>query len=177
MHATLRDMLEGARHHEEGERSVSEEVELRLWESFTADDTIEKRYGGKETARLLRIIAGRIKAIEVNAAAERCWLDDPFIFHQVRTMIDVILEHLRPRGRRVVPRLVRRRHPSLIKAANDMGRHQAQFALTMLEAATEEETPSELPPVPFIRAAGSLGVRLKKRGKRSAANSTKGKRR
>jgi hypothetical protein len=132
MSTKLREALDTARRQPEDERSLSEEIELRLWASLTADKDIEMRFGGKATARLLQIIAERIMAIEIDAGGEHKWLDDRFVYEHVCTMIDVILDHLKPRGRRTMPKVLMRRHPTLLKEVENIGRHNALRALAML---------------------------------------------
>ena len=70
MSTKLREALDTARREPEGERSLSEEIELRLWQSLTVDRKIEARFGGPGTARLLQIIAERIMAVEVRLGGE-----------------------------------------------------------------------------------------------------------
>jgi hypothetical protein len=80
---------------EASERSLSEEVELRLRDSFEMDKEIEKRFGGWATARLLEIIADRIVSIETSTGgtkepggpARLRWFSDRFTYDQVRSMI------------------------------------------------------------------------------------------
>jgi hypothetical protein len=159
----LRDVLEAARHDPEHERSLSDEVALRLWESFTADERIEKRFAGTDTALLLQILAEQIRAIEVGLGGEHHWLDHPFVFDQVRKMIGVLLDRFTPSGQRsALPEAVRVRHPSLRKHAKNIGLRAALDALGLLEAATREGVPNELPPTLYIRAAPLLGRRFKK---------------
>jgi hypothetical protein len=172
--AMLRGQLEAARHHDEIERSLSDEVAMRLSESFTADQHIEKRFGGADTALLLQILAEKIRAIEVGAGGEHHWLDHRFVFDQVRTMIKILLDRLAPPGRPgAMPEVVRAWHPTLRKHARDLGRWHAQNALSLLDAAGKEGVPHELPPGLYFRAAVLLGPRLRRaagrRGKGSAS--------
>jgi hypothetical protein len=154
--AKLRGMLEDARREPEGERSLSDEVSLRLWESFTADEKIAQRFGGPETAALLQIIAGQIGAVQIGTGGEN-WLADRFTFDQVKTMITVLLDGLKPSGKPgVMPAALRRWHPSMRSNAKTAGKRAAMRALEMLEAATHEEVPSELPPRLYFRAAQLL---------------------
>ena len=140
MSAKLRGLLQAeAIRHPEEERSLSQEIELRLWQSFTADENIEKRFGGLATARLLSQIANAIAWIEIRCGGENHWLDDRFVYDHVRTMINIMLDHVRPPGRRVVPKLLRR-----LKAQDEnIGRQEAVRALAMVKAATNEPMPNE----------------------------------
>lgn len=172
--AKLRDMLETERR--SAGHSLSNEVSMRLWTSFTATAELEKRFGGAANWTLFQILAERISSIEVAAGGEDRWLDHPFAYQQVRAMIDVVLDAFRPPGNpKVLPKAVRARHPSLIAQARGSGREAARQALDLLEAASREEVPAELPPELYFRAALPLGRRLGRRGKRSA-NATKGER-
>lgn len=162
MSAKLRALLDSARRRPEGERSLSQEIELRLWGSFTAEKDIEKRFGGVGTADVLGRLANSIKAIEVNAGGARHWLDDPFVYEHVRTMINIVLDQLKPRGRRVVPKPLRRWHPSLRQDIENIGRRHALELLAQLKAGLKEQnTPKEWPPVELLQASGSLGRRVR----------------
>lgn len=156
----LRTLLEESQQ-QTGAKSLSQEIEVRLWQSFTADSNIEKRFGGFATARLLEIIANRIGAIEVTAGGEHRWLDDRFTYDQVRTMIGIVLDHLKPRGRRTMPKLWRQLHPSLRRDFENMGQRHALEILAMLAIAMKEPMPDEMPPIAIYRAALPLGRRIR----------------
>jgi hypothetical protein len=165
MSAKLREALDNVRCQPDGGGSLSEEIELRLWQSLTIDKKIEARFGGPATAALLQIIAERIMAIETETGGEEKWLDHPFVFGQARVMIDLILDHLQPPGRRTLPKVMRRRHPALLKEVQNIGRHHAMRALTMLEAVMTEPKPSYMAPTEYYKAALPLGRRLGRRTK------------
>jgi hypothetical protein len=145
--AKLRDRLEEARVRPDGEVSLSEEVELRLSESFERDKNIEKRFGGPATAGLLEIVADRIRSIEISTGgidepegtSKLRWFDDRFTYDQVRSMIDVVLDHFKPAGRRTIPKAMRW-HPSLKREVENLGRHSALLALASFEAAPSKES-------------------------------------
>jgi hypothetical protein len=167
---SLRNRLEQARL-EEGGRSLSEEVEIRLRESFEINKSIDDLFGGKETRRILQIIAEQIEAIE-GATGERIydpekprnparprWFKDPFVYGQVRLMIDTIFQYLKPAGRRVIPKHVLL-HPSLKKEAENMGKHHAVQALARIQAARDQGRETDQP-IQYRRAARVLGSQLK----------------
>ena len=165
----LRNKLEDVQREADDERSLSEEVELRLRESFEMDREIEKRFGGPATARLLEMIAERVVSIETSTGgteepggpARLRWFNDRFTYDQVRSMIDVIFDHFKPGGRRTIPKTMRW-HPSLRKDVENLGRHSALLALACLESAKNDPKRIESDvPVLYDKAALPLGRRLK----------------
>jgi hypothetical protein len=162
--AKLRDLLEKARRRSGGEVSLSEEVELRLIASFQADKEVEERFGGYPTAGLLAIVAKCIRAIEIRCDGDH-WLDNAFVFGQARQMLNVLLDHFRPRGKRVIPKL----HPSLGKYAKEIGPYEARRALALLEQAKNasrqeiENIPVELRPVEYLQVKNVLGRLLQRK--------------
>jgi len=161
MTAALRHLLDDARRHPEGERSLNQEIELRLWQSFTAQKDAEQRFGGAKTAAFLEVIANRIRSIEVGMGADHHWLDNRFVFEQVRVMLNIVLDHFKPPGRRIMPRLGRLLHPALRKHLDNMGRREAFTMLAMLKiAASDKNLPAELPPVELKRAADLLATQI-----------------
>jgi hypothetical protein len=167
--ARLRDELEAARRRPDGEVSLSEQVEQMLWSALTAEADVEKRLGGPTTSALLSIIADGVAHVETFAGGEH-WLDNRYTFEQVRVMIDTVLDHLKPRGRRVLPESIRKRHPLLKADAKIIGQKTALHLLTLLDAGgnRREEVPTELPPprhyfdVPLARRLrGSLHAEQK----------------
>jgi hypothetical protein len=88
----LRARLEDAK----GRRSLSQEVERRLWESF--DEELKKdRFFGRETNyALFRVFSNAIQGVEMRS--QRKWDEDPYTFEQVKVAISTILDELRPAG-------------------------------------------------------------------------------
>lgn len=152
----LRNRLEHARL-EDGERSLSEEVELRLRESFETNKQIEERFGGKGTSRILQIVADRIGSIETST--ELRWFDDRYTYDQVKAMVDVIFAHFKPAGRRTIPKPMQW-HLSLKKDVENLGRHVALLALATLESARDHPKESDLP-AQYGKAALPVGRRLR----------------
>jgi hypothetical protein len=170
----LRNKLETARL-EEDERSLSEEVEIRLSGSFDMDKTISELFGGKETSLILQILAEQIDAIEALVGgrsdipydparprlgpAKLRWFKDPFVYDQVRLMLDTVLQHFKPAGRRVIPKHLLP-YPAAKREVENMGKHFAILALAQIEAARDQGSEVEVR-VQYRRAAHSLGRHLK----------------
>jgi hypothetical protein len=155
-----REANEEAQRDVNGERSLSEEVEIRLRQSFETETEIEKRFGGVGTSRLLEIVADRIASIEMSSGGLH-WFDDPYVYGQVRAMLEIVLDHFKPGGRRTIPKPMRL-HPSLKGEAENLGRHNALLALACLESAKNDPKRNESDvPVLYNKAALPLGRRLK----------------
>jgi hypothetical protein len=157
----LRDLLEEARRRSDGEVSLSEEVELRLRESFERDSEIEKRFGGPTTARLLEVLADRVRSIEAStggADGELRWFEDRFTYDQVRSMIEVVLDHFKPDGRRTIPKAMLA-HPSLKNEVENLGKHNALLALVSLQAGPFSNESGV--PALYRKAAFPLGRRIR----------------
>jgi hypothetical protein len=148
----LRGQLEETRrrseHAQKKSVSLSEHVEQLLWQALTAEREIEKRLGGPTTSAFLSIVADGISTVQGHLDGEH-WLDNPFVYGQVREMLDDMLDRRRPRGRRVLPENIRR-WPALLKEdAGKIGRKTALRLLSLLDAAgnaREEAPPSESRP-------------------------------
>jgi hypothetical protein len=152
----LRNWLDEAR---DG-RPLTAEILARLSASFTSERDFEQRLGGFATARLLVLVAKAIRAIETRGGGEH-WLNSRFTYEQVREMLNVLLDHLAPRGRRALPKLLRRLPPSFAKDIASIGRQEALKVLTLLKAVNDEPRPDVLPPVDIYRAALPLGRRVR----------------
>jgi hypothetical protein len=72
-------------------RSISEEIEHRLQESFTKDRLIAAFLGGGDTAQALRLIA---ELMQNESAPERSWKDDPDSAEVVRSATNLIIAQL-----------------------------------------------------------------------------------
>jgi hypothetical protein len=159
MSAKLRELLEAAA---DGERSLSQEIELRLRQSFTAVEETERRFGGPGTTSFLEIIANCIEEIEFACGSEHHWFDNQFMRDQVSALVNVILDHLKPR-QRAVPRQLRLWADQSI--INNLGRDQGLRVLSEIKeefaAASKRRTLDELPPVLIRHAATPLGRRIR----------------
>jgi hypothetical protein len=98
----LRTRLEAERTSAAPERSLSQEIELRIRETFDFDKSMQKLLGGSDYHYwLLRIVAEQIVSIEYHIG--RQFLKDRFTFDQVKSAINTILDHFKPRGRSSPP--------------------------------------------------------------------------
>src|SRR4051794_38467950 len=84
----LRGRLEEERTKAVPERSLSQEVELRLRESFDLDKTVKQLLGGPEHYWLMRIIAQQIAVIEHQTG--RAFRKDRYTFDQVKGCIETL---------------------------------------------------------------------------------------
>jgi hypothetical protein len=170
----LRNKLETARL-EEGEQSLSEEVETRLSSSFELEKSVDELFGGKDTRRILQILAEQIDAIEALVGgridipydparprlgpAKLRWFEDPFVYDQVKLMLDSVFQRFKPSGRRVIPKHLLP-YPSAKKEVENMGKHFAIVALAQIEVARDHGNEVDVP-VQYRKAARSLGKQLK----------------
>jgi hypothetical protein len=152
----LRRLLEDERRQPEGELSLSQLIEDRLLESFEIDKTFDELFGGRNTRLILQILAQRIASIEISTQSS--WLDDVYTHSQIRALIGVVLDHLRPVGRRTIPKSMRW-HTSLKKDVQNLGRHNALLALAAIESARDYPSQSDVPRK-YRKAARHLGSRL-----------------
>lgn len=124
----LRDQLvEAARHTGDAERSLSQEIELRLRASFKTGAKLKEQLGGPLLYQLFRIVAQNIRVIESQSGR---WFENRFAFDEAKSCINTLLDHLRPRGRRRVPQHLR--------SDPHYGRRVAQHSLFILEAALRD---------------------------------------
>jgi hypothetical protein len=102
--ASLREKLEASS--KQTERSLSQEIEARLRLSFEENQIRIDEFCGQENYWLFRIIANQIRTLEkvTYIGEHRLWWDDPYLFKQVKILINTILDYLKPKGRAVTPR-------------------------------------------------------------------------
>lgn len=111
----VRQKLESARRSSDGDRTLSQEIEIRLRRSFELDEELMKRFGSPGAYAFVRLIAEGIKGIEeicshnkagsaANDEGRRQWLQDRFTFEQVVLMINELLPYFRPAGKSVRPK-------------------------------------------------------------------------
>lgn len=100
-------------------RSVSEEIELRLEQSFTKQHSMLEALDlifGRENAALSMVIAELGKIINLSAALlalargksefkKACWIEDPILFNEFSSTLSLLLEGLRPKGELDVPKM------------------------------------------------------------------------
>jgi hypothetical protein len=152
MSTQLRDELDRARRG--STRSFNEEIELRLERSFALDEQVIKRFGSHGTYALFLMMAEGILLIEHNCVRGdekqelkvgndhfetthlqpkvSYWLHNGFIFDQVTSLINVMLSHFRPKGRRVKPKHLDKQF------AENIGRQIALYQLQGLQIKNPE---------------------------------------
>lgn len=100
-------------------RSVSEEIELRLEQSFTKQQSMLESLDlifGRENAALSMVIAELGKMINLSAGQlalsrgksepkKACWIDDPFLFNEFSSTLNLLLEAMRPKGEIDLPKI------------------------------------------------------------------------
>jgi hypothetical protein len=164
----IRDQLEKARHSPEGDKTLGQEIELRLRQSFSLEEDIRERFGGRGTYWILQLIAEAIGLIEKNCLGDPPqghWFDDPYTFDQVTSMIDAMLGYLKPRGKRTIPKHMQR---PLLKQ-QQFGPSIAAYVLAGVEAEAKQYPSNPQSEVRLAReravvtgAAIPLGRRLRK---------------
>jgi hypothetical protein len=98
----LRQRLEEERRKAVPKRTLSQEIEIRLLESFELEKKIEERFRGRRTYYILQMIADGIGLAE--CATERHWLDDAYTYDEIASFVCEALRLLRPKGKRAFPR-------------------------------------------------------------------------
>ncbi len=90
--STLRTRLDEAA--DQADRSLSQEIELRLEQSFANDQAKYDAFGGKHIYALMRFLGSAVSLIETGTG--RKWRDDRVTYHQVKVTIDKLLYGLGP---------------------------------------------------------------------------------
>lgn len=133
-----------------GGRTISQEIERRLRQSFEADAEIKSRFGSMFLYQLFRLLAVNIDSIEAQTLG--LFPRDRFTYDTVRHCLDTWLDYMRPRGRARVPK-----HTLALygrQPARGWGERVALNALFIIERALyDKET---LPVMPHMVAVGSL---------------------
>jgi hypothetical protein len=140
----LRARLEAERTIADPPRTLSQEIEQRIRESFDFDKSIQKLLGGNDYHYwLLRIIAQQMVLLEYHTG--RQFVKDRYTFNQVKLTINTILDCLKPAGRPAAPESLTK--SGLSKAAvNEYGKGLALLALAPIELApTQRQTMLVLP--------------------------------
>jgi hypothetical protein len=127
----LRARLEEERKSADPERTLSQEIDMRIRESFDLDRSIKKMLGGVDYYWLLRLVAQEIVFIEHQTG--RRFVEDRFTFDQVKAMINTILDHFKRPGVSSPPE----RLTALLdeRAITLLGKRAAVSALAQLELA------------------------------------------
>jgi hypothetical protein len=138
----LRTRLEAERMSADPERTLSQEIDLRIRESFDLDLSIKKTLGGADYYWLLRLVAQETVFIEHQTS--RRFVEDRFTFDQVKAAINTILDHFKPPGASSPPE----RLTALLdeRAITLLGKRAALLKLTQLELA--KMSSGDLPVLP-----------------------------
>jgi hypothetical protein len=127
MSTRLREELEQARR--KNAASLNEEIGQRLELSFE----LSKRFGSPGTYSFCRLVAEGIQLIEHNCSrGEETWLRNRFIFDQVTSLIDVMLDHFKPKGGRAKPKHLNKQF------AENVGKQIALYLLQGLQITNPE---------------------------------------
>jgi hypothetical protein len=92
--ADLRGWLERAA--KNSGRTLSQEIENRLRQTFVEEDRMIDRFGGERTARILQVVASVLNGMRNPENPEADWLDDPRAFDLGVDAIYWTLEPVRP---------------------------------------------------------------------------------
>jgi hypothetical protein len=158
--AALRERLDAARRKSETDRSLSQEIEMRLRLSFEMDARIQDRFGGPTNYWLFHTMASLVRIIE-NQTGRRWW-EDPYTFQQVKSCVEAIFRHLTPTGRVAIPKHFLA-FPYGKQQAPTLGERLALLALANLEVVLRGDGDEGLPHTgEFFAAAGPLVPKLTK---------------
>jgi hypothetical protein len=149
----LEKLRAAAAQHSDKRRTLSDEAELRLRESFELESEMQERFGGAGTASFLEVAAHHIKALEA-ACGGRHWYENRFVHNQVRLLLNAMLARFEPAGSRQPPKEVAQRYGS---QTDKMAVNAALQALSKIERADSGNKLSVL----FARAALPLGRSLR----------------
>lgn len=129
----LRDRLEAERTSADPQRTLSQEIELRLRESFDFDKAIQKLLGGNDYhCALLRFVAEVIVIIEVQTGLH--FVRDRFTFDHVKAAINTILDRFKPSTRSSLPdRLSVLKELAGEQAVKELGKRLALLMLVPIE--------------------------------------------
>jgi hypothetical protein len=122
---SLRERLEIAC--KEEDRTISQEVELRLQRSFEEPtQPIRERLGGPTTYWLFLIMGNQIRILENNFTGERWWRD-PYTHRQAKTLINSMMDFFKPTGRVRTPR-------RFMGIDQSLGQHLAEREMANIES-------------------------------------------
>jgi hypothetical protein len=88
----LKERLEQARL--ESGRSLAQEIEHRLEQSFTKEDIAHTAFGGPEEYRIMQLLALAVQQVE--AATGKKWTEDFATFHSVDRALRTVLSAFAP---------------------------------------------------------------------------------
>ena len=117
----------------ERERSVSEEINLRLRRSFEdPEQPIKDRFGGPTPYWFFLIIANQLRTLE-RFTGERWW-QDPYTHRQAKILFQTFIDCFKPAGRA-------RRPSRFSRIEEPLGRHLAERELANIEATLLDPNP------------------------------------
>jgi hypothetical protein len=154
----LRKRLDAARRSGEVERSLNQEIELRLRQSFDLEQKIETRFHGQRIYLVMQIIADQISLVET-ATGRSCW-EDPYTFQQAANSITTIIRFFKPKGRTVIPKQFSKEY------AKAFGENTASARLMLYETyAKAKEPPLDADGLRIYSGAPNIVAQLAKSGK------------
>ena len=152
----LRERLDAARR-EEVERSLNQEIELRLLHSFESEQRIEERFHGLRIYSLMRFIADEIEFLE-KITRRSCW-EDVALYEQVVLSINTVMEFLKPKGRKSVPKGFTK------ESFRDFGRRSAVDRLAMWQVFNRAPPTTSQPGFRIDSMAHTLVAQFAKSGR------------
>jgi hypothetical protein len=152
----LRARLEAERTSADPQRKLSQEIELRVRESFDLDKSIKKLLGGAAHYWLMRLVVQQLIVVEHQTG--RKFLEDRFTFDEVKAAINTVLDHYRPPGTSSPPE-----HLADLpeRAKKELGKRSALLTLSSWKLAEKRRDNFVLPD--FVDPnAGAQHLRLQK---------------
>jgi hypothetical protein len=126
----LRNRLEAERTSADPQRTLSQEIELRIRESFDLDKSIKELLGGADHYWFMRFVAQQLIIMEHQTG--RKFLKDRFTFDQVKDSINTILDYYKPRGASSPPEHLTQLPEGAIR---ELGKRSALLMLSSLKLA------------------------------------------
>ncbi|MCC2654530.1 MAG: hypothetical protein K0Q60_4696 [Microvirga sp.] len=153
---------------EKSGRSISEEIEFRLNDSFDRNRRIEDEFGGQEIFGIMKTIAwamretGRAAGFITTRTSEGAnhWLTNPYAFDQAVKAVQKVLEAVRPEGEIVPPKATG--FDVLDQALADLGPGFANTILEEIETGEPRSTGSIKRTEDLRRDLGTMVHRIQK---------------
>jgi hypothetical protein len=116
----------------QNERSVSQEAQLRLKESFDLPAELQKAWGAPHVKALAQLISRVVRSVEISAGAEPfaqeagefAWHQNPYTHAAVVAAIGAIMANYKPTGAARVPEAVEK---STAWIEHESGKEQAAY--------------------------------------------------
>jgi hypothetical protein len=161
----LRARLDEARRTVSPERSLSEEVELRLRQSFEFDQKLTALFYGRRNFTVMQMSAQIMHDIERDT--QKSLWEDAYTFGQCQAGIKTLFDYLKPRGRKRPPKVLPFRVTGR-DTADALGVIAAKDAIVLYEAMAHRGEPAPLDYPLLNRAfagAGTIAAQLAKSGR------------